>query len=291
MLFRLMRICTYEIDFLKNYEILKHEFLKPRNYKTKLIEEQFEKIKMIEGDTYDEKRKLVLKRRIREDKSTSQVAFPINFDPHLPNVNSILKKHHKAMILRNDDLAKDFEKAPMVAYRQPANLRKLICRAKLFNCTKRSNSRQARKDNIGWRKCGNSCHICPFTLPKTNHLTGIASNYTHNIKQKLDCNTQNCIYYWKCDKSNCKMHPEIEYIGKTINKFKDRLGAHRDYVKSEDISKPSGEHFSQKGHSIADLKAMVIEEVTSKDPFVLKVREKMYIKRFKTYEKGLNKEP
>ena len=44
-------------------------------------------------------------------------------------------------------------------------------------------------------------------------------------------------------------------------------------------------------HSIADLKAMVIEEVTSKDPFVLKVREKMYIKRFKTYEKGLNKEP
>ena len=233
----------------------------------------------------------MLKRRIREDKNSSQVAFPINFDPYLPNVNSILKKHHKAMILRNNDLAKDFEKAPMVAYRQPANLRKMICRAKLFNYTNRSNLRQARKDNIGWSKCGNSCHICPFTLPKTNHLTGIASNYTHIINQKLDCNTKNCIYYWKCQKANCKMHPEIEYIGKTINKFKDRIGDHRDYVKSDDISKPSGEHFSQKGHSIADLKAMVIEEVTSKDPFVLKVREKMYIKKFKTYEKGLNKEP
>ena len=102
---------------------------------------------------------------------------------------------------------------------------------------------------------------------------------------------KNCIYYWKCQKANCKMYPEIEYIDKTIKKFKDRIGDHRDYVKSDDISKPSGEHFSQKGHSIADLKAMVIEEVTSKDPFVLKVREKMYIKKFKTYEKGLNKEP
>ena len=81
------------------------------------------------------------------------------------------------------------------------------------------------------------------------------------------------------------MHPEIEYIGKTINKFKDRIGDHRDYVKSDDISKPSGEHFSQKGHSIADLKAMVIEEVTSKDPFVLKVREKMYLKNSRHMKK------
>ena len=87
------------------------------------------------------------------------------------------------------------------------------------------------------------------------------------------------------------MHPQTEYIGKTIRKFKDRLGEHRDYIKSDNVSQPSGEHFSQKGHSIADLKGMVLEQVTSKDPFVLNVREKMFIKKFKTYEKGLNKEP
>ena len=61
-----------------------------------------------------------------------------------------------------DNLAKYFEKAPMVAYKQPANLRKMIFRAKLFNCTKRSNLHQARKDNTGWGKCGNI--FCSFTL-------------------------------------------------------------------------------------------------------------------------------
>ena len=57
-----MRICTYETDFLTNYEILKNDLLKPCHYKTRLIEEQLDKITMIDGDTYHERRKSVLKK-------------------------------------------------------------------------------------------------------------------------------------------------------------------------------------------------------------------------------------
>ena len=55
------------------------------------------------------------------------------------------------------------------------------------------------------------------------------------------------------------------------------LAEHRDYVKKEDISKPAGEHFNSRGHTVANLKGIAFEKVRSKDPFVLGAREKLYI--------------
>ena len=77
----------------------------------------------------------------------------------------------------------------------------------------------------------------------------------------------------------------------SIRKFSTRMSEHRDYVKSEKISKPSGEHFNLSGHNVSHLKGMAIEKVYSIDPFVLEAREEMYIKIFDTYRKVLNREP
>ena len=61
--------------------------------------------------------------------------------------------------------------------------------------------------------------------------------------------------------------------------------------KRGEITKPAGEHFTKRGHSVADLRGLVLEKIKSKDPFVLRARESMLIKRFDTYSHGLNKEP
>ena len=193
------------------------------------------------------------------------------------------------MTNRNEDLKESFSLPPMIAFRQPPNLKQLICKSRLHDVQTKT-KRSTRQDGIGWKKCGNGCTICPFTMNKCTELTGKASKFSHKITQNLSCDTENIIYYWTCIKSNCPDFPECEYIGESKRTLKERFSEHRDYIKSEKISEPSGEHFNKKGHSVSDMKGMVIESVKSKDPFVRKVREKQYIRKFETYRKGLNKE-
>ena len=77
----------------------------------------------------------------------------------------------------------------------------------------------------------------------------------------------------------------------TSRSFKKRFSEHRDYPKRDVITEPSGEHFTKRGHSVANLKGQVLEKVKSKDPFILKSRESYLIKKFDTFKNGLNKEP
>ena len=77
----------------------------------------------------------------------------------------------------------------------------------------------------------------------------------------------------------------------TSRTFRERMGEHRDYPKRDQLTEPSGEHFNKRGHSVSDLKGQVLEKVRSKDPFVLRARESMLIKKFDTFRHGLNKEP
>ena len=192
-------------------------------------------------------------------------------------------------MFRNQTLRETFETSPMVAYRQPNNLRKVLCKAKLYKNSHLKTKKKTRTDAPGWSNCQKNCKICPYTLPKCSLLQGLASKQTHTINQNVNCNTENCIYCWRCTKDNCKDHPENEYFGKTKRKFKDRFSEHRDYVKSENLIQPAGENFNSKGHSVAHLKGMVVEKVTSRDPFVLEAREKLFIQRFDTFHRGLYK--
>ena len=77
----------------------------------------------------------------------------------------------------------------------------------------------------------------------------------------------------------------------TSRSFQARMSEHRDYPKRDVTTEPSGNHFTQRGHDVSDLKGLVLEQVKSKDPYVLRARENMLIKKFDTYRKGLNNEP
>ena len=121
-------------------------------------------------------------------------------------------------------------------------------------------------------------------------MVGLTSGYTHEIREAVTCNSQNVIYYWRCTKSNCEDFPNCEYIGQTKRPFKDRLAEHRDYPKRDVLTEPSGEHFTKRGHNVAHLKGLVLEKVRSPDPFILKAREHLLIRKFDTFHHGLNQE-
>ena len=151
-------------------------------------------------------------------------------------------------------------------------------------------TRGTHQNAPGWKRCGKNCKICPYTLPKTKTVVGLASGYKHDIKEAVTCDSKNVIYYWKCTKANCEDFPNCEYIGQTKRQFKDRVAEHRDYPKRDVLTEPSGEHFTKRGHNVSHLRGVILEKVKNPDPFILKAREHLYIRKFDSFHHGLNQE-
>ena len=273
---------------------LKSDFLTPRNYHPKVVESQFSRIKNLPGNNYSDRRKKSLEKKERnKNNQPSRVIAPVDFNPILPNINQTFSKHYRSMIFKKPELREVFEAPPMAALRQPPNLRKVLCRSTLFNINRVDKFlRNSHRNAPGWKKCGKgSSTCCPFALPSTKTVSGQVTGFVHNIKEAVDCETSNCVYYWKCVKDKCKQYPRCEYIGLTRRPFKTRLAEHKQYVRSKLLDKPSGFHFNKAGHNLSHLNGLVLEKVTSGDPFVLRAREYLYIQKFDTYRNGLNKEP
>ena len=180
----------------------------------------------------------------------------------------------------------------MAALRQPPNIRKMICRATLYQPRRGERlERKTHRSAPGWKKCGkgsNTC--CPFSLPSTQTVVGQVTGYSHKIQDPVTCETQNCVYYWKCIKRNCKSFPRCEYVGLTSRPFRTRLAEHKQYIRSKNLDNPSGWHFNQQGHELSHLAGLVLEHVKSSDPFVLRAREFLFIQKFDTFRNGLNSE-
>ena len=119
----------------------------------------------------------------------------------------------------------------------------------------------------------------------------IFTAYKHTIKDSVTCEKENCIYYWKCIKANCKTYPKCEYVRLIRRSCRLRFAEHKQYIKSTNLKKPRGYHFNQPGHNLSHLAGVVLEHVKSSDPFVLRAREYLYIQGFDTYRNDLNKEP
>ena len=127
-------------------------------------------------------------------------------------------------------------------------------------------------------------------MEPTSTVIGQYSGYVHHIKETVNCQTTNIIYYWKCVKENCPEFPRCEYVGKSTRSFSCRLAEHKYYAMSDNQEQPSGRHFNSGSHSVADLKGCILESVKSRDKHVLHMRERYYIQKFDTYRNGLNQE-
>ena len=207
---------------------------------------------------------------------------PVDYEPRRAKVSQVLQKHHRAMIRQNPELAKQgFSKPPMAALRQGPNLRRRLCRSRLYpvsrgGAAEGANTRPTKAAAAGWNRCCNrwpgrdkQCKVCPLAKPAVTEVVGQVTKYTHKITQPVTCNTENVIYYWSCNKSNCddiirgsdgEIVSSNEYVGKSRRQFKERLSEHRDYVKRGEVEQPSGEHFSKPGHSVHNLSGLVLEQ-------------------------------
>ena len=81
----------------------------------------------------------------------------------------------------------------------------------------------------------------------------------------------------------------MQYIGESERSLQERFSEHRSYVTSKHLTKATGAHFNLLGHSITDMRVTILEKVHSMDPLVRKEREELFIRKFNTKYRGMNK--
>ena len=132
MAFRLLRICSDQNLFEHRLSELATDFLVPRDYKVAVIQASFNKVRHLVKDDYKAGREKALEKIDREDKETERVIVPIDYNPRYPSISGVFRKHHKAMLKKNPELTEPFPDPPMAALRQGPNLRRRLCRARLY---------------------------------------------------------------------------------------------------------------------------------------------------------------
>ena len=80
----------------------------------------------------------------------------------------------------------------------------------------------------------------------------------------------------ECNIDKCRKR----YIVETRRAIKNRLADHRGYVVNNHINKATGAHFTLPGHSLANMRCTVLEQVKVKSDLYRKEREKYFINKF-----------
>ena len=106
---------------------------------------------------------------------------------------------------------------PLLAFRQPHNLKQTIVHGKLP-------SLQENSDHNATQPChSNLCKTC--RIIDTDTIIS-RENTIHQVHGKYSCNSANVVYLIRC-KKGC---PEAWYIGETMQTLRQRMNEHRSTI-------------------------------------------------------------
>ena len=218
-------------------------------------------------------RKETLKKVTR--KPNERVVLAVTYNPKLPSVSSIVKKHWTTMT-RDAKMLQTYPKPPMVAFKQPPNLKRVLVRAKLPAVKTR-----APRVLLGVKPCNTPCAICPY-VNLSKEVCSSVTNKKYMMTGQFNCSSKGLIYLTTC--THCKK----QYVGQTGRTLRERIKEHLQNIHHK--KEVTGLHYSLPGHSHWDLKVQVIEKVTPNTPSYRLEREDFWIKTLVTKTpNGLNK--
>ena len=171
-----------------------------------------------------------------------------------------------------------FPKPPMVAYRQPANLRKMLIHAKLPAI---KNTTKPQRKPTGTKTCNKFCKTCPY-ITNTNDFRSNSTQQHFKNNALYTCRTAGVIYLINCKK--CGM----QYVGETGRELFKRGREH--IYNIENNKEAVGEHFNSKGHALHHFSIQIIEKVIPDTVNFRLERESMWIRKLESKApRGLNK--
>ena len=270
---RLRRICsTDETFYLRTNELL--TYLTNRGYKRKHVRNEIRKAsKVTRQNSLTNKPKT----------KTARTPFVVTYHPSLSHLAPILRQHYH--ILQDSDSCKEaFPQPPMLCNRRPKSLKEYLVRARL----KRS-STGAPRGII--RNCGKNCITCTHIHDGATTVTFTNTGNTYDIRQQLDCNSNNVIYLIQCIKCITDGNNNCQYIGQTGRRVRDRLIEHRRDVLNKKHDKSGvAEHFCQPGHTVHDLQIIPIHKLHTGRESVRRAKEQHFIDLANTLTpNGLNR--
>ena len=163
---------------------------------------------------------------------------------HNPLTHSLARtiKQDFAILKSDSSLPNTFTKPPLLALRQPPNLRQLITSSKL----------SPLKPSLGNVPCNKPrCQVC-------QHMSLGSPVCLPNLKislrpPNLDCDSQNVVYLIYC--TNCE---DGLYVGETGTKFRYRFNNHKKSIRDNARGFPVAEHFGLDNHSLQNLKFVLL---------------------------------
>ena len=267
--YRLLRICSDRETLVTRLDELKNLLLS-RDYRPRVIEDAIKKVLQLS-------REEALKKQPK--KETDRTVFVLTYNPALPSVSGILKKHWNVMA-KDPYLKKVFPAPPMVAFRRAKNLRDKLIKAKVHPTP---DLREKRKI-IGMKPCNKGiCETCPF-VKKCKQFRGPFNSSVVQMNSTLDCTSSNIVYCLQCNKENCNQI----YVGHTQRQLKERFSEHKTSVRTHSKN-AVGEHFNGPGHSLANMNILALEKVFTPGLAVIEKRESYYINLLEAEHQGINR--
>ena len=269
---RIVRICTDPATRDTRLGELK-SLLLARGYKTGVVNIAVDKAR-------DIPRKEALK-KVEKSKEQNRPIFVIQYDPRLPSITEITRKHWRTMVSRDPKMQETFPDPPLVAYKVAPNLKSKIIRAKVPTPP----PARPRRTVPGMKRCGKpNCPTCPY-IQTGNTFKATATNYKVDLYREMDCNTRNIIYAITCNLDRCGQ----QYIGQTGRSLRDRFSQHCNYVDRN--MEATGRHFNLPGHQKSDMCVTICEKVHSNNVWVREEIESKHIRKANTYYRGINLKP
>ena len=137
---RIVRICSLTETREKRFSELK-DMLLARDYSSNIIKAAIDRARNIP--------RLEALKKVIKPKTSDRPVFVIHYDPRLPSVNNILKKHYRVMI-QDPKMKEVFPDPPIIAYKRQKNLKQVLIRAKVPPECKRP-----KRKMPGMKKCNN----------------------------------------------------------------------------------------------------------------------------------------
>lgn len=181
-----------------------------------------------------------------EKKTNNRVPLVTTYNPALEGIKKIIKDL-QPIITEDETLKGIFQQPPLLAFRQPPNLRHKLISRKLHS--------DYEVTNNGSKPCNKKrCKLCnQINLSKSvTHTNG-----TFNIMGSYSCTSSNVVYLIQCKRCS-----KGSYVGETGQKLQARMNLHRHTIKEhkeDSLCTPVGHHFSQSDHTIEDLNVLVLK--------------------------------
>ena len=261
---RIHRICSDTRDREKHLLELQN-ILQRSGYQGENIRRQFSK-------ATSHKREELLVRRDRQADS-DRVPFVATYFPGAEGLRRGLKRFQH--LLDNDErLAKALPSPPILAFRQPPNLRRLLIRSKFHSMEQQP---QNSVQPCGKARCCTCAAICTETAV-------IRKQVTFHIRGVHSCYSRDVVYLIRCGRG-C---PDAWYIGETEQTLRQRMNTHRATIRNQALL-PVATHFNLPEHTETDMRVSILQGGLH-DTLQRKVTEQKLIRRLDTHTTGLNRD-